>query len=504
MSGTGSRFLRAGYKNIKPLVRIFDKQIVRYIVEKFSPSDNFIFICRKEHLNNPEIELKLFLKTLAKNVKVCAVGNHKLGPVHSITEIKNELNLNDEIIVNYCDFDWRWDYSAFKKWLSIEKPISAICAYIGFHPHYINPAPYAHIKCEQHNLTKIKEKASYTKYRHEEPAASGTFYFKSAKILLDACNWLKEKNETINNEFYVSLIFNYFPEKNLRCLVYYIENFMQWGTPEDLNEFRFFARKVPFKFKRQEIDSTALLLMAGQGNRMKEIDKIKKPYLKISNKYLYDFCTQNFYSKENNILVISGDEQDKEFLKKETKFSNTSVGFTKSSVETLLKFLENNKLENSKGILIMPCDASIDLNWNKFLEFLNNKEQIDGIVFSYKNYPLAKWMPNQYSWLEEGSNNKINKIGLKKGWNNEFSNPIVTGYFWFPNIGKLKNRLEKFKILKMESEKELSIDEFCNFLIQKNRHIYFYPVNDFLCLGVPYEFRAYEYWFNANEKLRFN
>ena len=115
MSGTGSRFLRAGYKEIKPLVKVFEKEIIRYIVEKFDPNDNFIFICRKEHLDKPDIKLEKFLKKIAKNVEIFCVENHKLGPVYSILEIKNELNLNEEIIVNYCDFDWRWDYKAFKK-----------------------------------------------------------------------------------------------------------------------------------------------------------------------------------------------------------------------------------------------------------------------------------------------------------------------------------------------------------------------------------------------------
>ena len=157
MSGTGSRFFNAGYKKIKPLINVFDKSIIKYIVEKFSPLDNFIFICRQEHLDNNEIQLKKYLESLAANVKVYEVDNHKLGPVHSILEVRNSINLDQEIIVNYCDFDWRWNYSNFKDWIKIEAPEAALCVYSGFQPHYINPAPYAHIKCDQHNLIEIKE-----------------------------------------------------------------------------------------------------------------------------------------------------------------------------------------------------------------------------------------------------------------------------------------------------------------------------------------------------------
>ena len=47
MSGTGSRFAAKGYKKIKPCIEVFEKPIIKYIVEKFSYQDNFIFICRE-------------------------------------------------------------------------------------------------------------------------------------------------------------------------------------------------------------------------------------------------------------------------------------------------------------------------------------------------------------------------------------------------------------------------------------------------------------------------
>jgi len=243
MSGTGSRFSAKGYKEIKPLVPVFGKPIIKYIIEKFSTEDDFIFICREEHLLNKELNLKNYLSSLAPKTKVLSVENHKLGPVHSLLEIKKYIDNENEVIVNYCDFDWRWNYSDFKEWLLEEKPSAALCVYSGFHPHYINPAPYAHTRNHQNHILEIKEKESFTKYREEEFAASGTFYFSTGKLLVEACEWLLNKDEKINGEFYVSLLFNYFPSKKLRSLVYVIKNFMQWGTPEDLEEYIFFAKK---------------------------------------------------------------------------------------------------------------------------------------------------------------------------------------------------------------------------------------------------------------------
>ncbi len=499
MSGTGSRFAAKGYKEIKPLVPVFGKPIIKYIIDKFSSDDNFIFICREEHLLNKKLDLKNYLNSLAPNTTVLSIENHKLGPVHSLIQIEKHLDINEELIVNYCDFDWRWDYNEFKKWLLIEKPKAALCVYSGFHPHYINPAPYAYTRNNQNHVLEIKEKESFTNYREEETAASGTFYFSSASLLLDACKWLVKKDENINGEYYVSLLFNYFPLKGLRTLIYSIKYFMQWGTPQDLEEYIFFGKKIPLNFKKRKINCPLIILMAGKGNRMKSINDIKKPYLEINKSNLFQICTQNFMSKKNNICAINGDIEDEKNAESFLDLKRVIVGQTASSVETLYLALQKSELPDSEEVFIMPCDAAIDFDWDeRFNQFKNNKE-VEAIIFSFSNYPHARWVPNQFGWLDLNKDDSVRKVGYKKGWNQDFSNPIVSGYFWFPNVGRLKTDLELFLETINATTKEPSIDEFCGFLIKNNKKVFSYNVKDFLCLGTYQEFRAYEYWLNANE-----
>ena len=151
---------------------------------------------------------------------------------------------------------------------------------------------------------------------------------------MDACRWLVKKEEKINGEFYVSLLFNYFPLKGMRTLTYFIKYFMQWGTPRDLEEFIFFAKKVPLEFKNNLISCPILTLMAGKGNRMKSIDKAKKPYLKINKTLLFKFCTRNFKSNKDNFLLLTVIKKMKN-IKIFSGSEQIFVGETKSSVETL-------------------------------------------------------------------------------------------------------------------------------------------------------------------------
>ena len=126
-------------------------------------------------------------------------------------------------------------------------------------------------------------------------------------------------------------------------------------------------------------------------------------------------------------------------------------------------------------------------------------EELEGIVFSFSGYPYAYWNPTQYGWLKLNDDKSIKKIGYKTGWNLDYSNPIVTGHFWFPSIERLKINLEIFYSTLKEEYKEQSIDDFCQFLIEKGKKVNSHEVDDFLCLGTPDEFRTYEYWLEANE-----
>lgn len=51
MTGYGSRFVAAGYKELKPFIPVMGKPIIEWIVKGMYPEEEqFIFVCRGEHL----------------------------------------------------------------------------------------------------------------------------------------------------------------------------------------------------------------------------------------------------------------------------------------------------------------------------------------------------------------------------------------------------------------------------------------------------------------------
>ena len=47
MSGLGQRFINAGYKIPKPLIKVDNKSIISHVVNMFPGIDSVIFICNK-------------------------------------------------------------------------------------------------------------------------------------------------------------------------------------------------------------------------------------------------------------------------------------------------------------------------------------------------------------------------------------------------------------------------------------------------------------------------
>ena len=88
----------------------------------------------------------------------------------------------------------------------------------------------------------IQEKKPYTDNRRQEFASSGTYYFASARIMCAAFQTVVEQDLRTGGEYYVSLAYKPLLAERKPVAVYPLQHFMQWGTPEDIAEYRTWSR----------------------------------------------------------------------------------------------------------------------------------------------------------------------------------------------------------------------------------------------------------------------
>ena len=243
MTGLGSRFKNAGYKELKPLILVEGKPIIEHVIKLYPGEDDFLFIVRKEHIETtPIIDV---LKKLCPKGKIKIIKGHKLGPVYAVTQVFDQISDSKPTILNYCDFYMNWDYLDFKTFTIQSGCDGAIPCYTGFHPHLLHKNNL-YASCKVNNkleLLEIKEKFSFESDKSKAYHSGGNYYFKSGETLKTYCNKLITNKESLNGEYYASLVYNNMCKDGLKTLVYdKINHFCQWGTPFDLEEYNYWSQ----------------------------------------------------------------------------------------------------------------------------------------------------------------------------------------------------------------------------------------------------------------------
>ena len=248
MTGYGSRFVAAGYKDLKPLIRVQNIPIIEWIVKGMYPKGtDFLFVCRKEHLDTIP-ELKETLMRIAPNCKIADIDNWvKKGPVYDVLRAGSLIDNDEPCIINYCDFYMTWDYEKFCRDVSERKCFGAIPCYTGFHPHLlIEKNLYAScLRDENDDLIEICEKFSFEKDKTKAFHSPGVYYFSSGAVMKKYCTELVESGISINGEYYASLPYNFMVKDGLKVWVpANVKYFCQWGTPEDMQDYLFWTESL--------------------------------------------------------------------------------------------------------------------------------------------------------------------------------------------------------------------------------------------------------------------
>ena len=208
---------------------------------------NILFVCRKEHLDSiPDMESRL--KKIAPTARIFAVADWvKKGPVFDVLRAESEIADVEAAIINYCDFYMTWDWEKFKSDVKKCGCYGCIPCYTGFHPHLL-PKKNLYASCkvdENENLTEIREKYSWEYDKTKTLHSPGVYYFRTGALLKTYCKKLVDCGEMLNGEYYASLPYNFMVKNGLKVWVpANVEQFCQWGTPEDMKEYLFWTECV--------------------------------------------------------------------------------------------------------------------------------------------------------------------------------------------------------------------------------------------------------------------
>lgn len=508
MSGFGERFRRAGYALPKPLIEIDGKPIIAHIIDMFPGEDNFTFICNRDHLTEPAYRMDETIRRYCPTARVVGIDAHKLGPVHAVLQIADLIDPLQPVVVNYADFTCYWDWSHFREFVKKSGCHGAIPAYKGFHPHSLGTTNYAYMREENGWVLDIQEKQPYTDNRMEEYASSGTYYFASGQLMLDAFRATKLMDLNVGGEYYVSLAYKPILLTDKNVAVYDLQHFMQWGTPEDVAEYCMWSdafRRLadPSYAHVPRAGGVILIPMAGLGERfIREGYLTPKPLVSVSGKPMVAQAAADLPVADHHVFVLrqnmGGSQKIAEFLQE--FFPNARCvmldDLTDGQARTALlgwhALFQSN--EDFGPLTIAPCDSGA-LYKTEYLYALLNDASTDVIVWVTRGYTNAIRNPNMYGWVEcEQGADLVSRVSVKKPLTDTRHDPIIIGTFTFRRGGDFVRAVDRMIARDARVNGEYYVDTCIEDALALGLKVRILEVDSYLCWGTPNDLRTFEYW----------
>ncbi len=246
MSGIGKRFKDVSYTVPKPLIVVSGKPIIQHVIEMFPGDHAFIFICNKEHLATTD--MKDVLLALVPSAVIIPIDAHSKGPVYATKLAFPFIKDNEDVMISYCDYAMDFDFDGMIKIIKENGYAGAVPSYTGFHPHLLHKNVYGGIlRSDNGQMLDYKEKHSFTENKMDSHHSSGAYYFSNGKEFKKYADELSDSNISINGEKYTSMMYYLYLRDGKKIYVPEAQKFMQWGTPEDLEEYEAWARCIKEK-----------------------------------------------------------------------------------------------------------------------------------------------------------------------------------------------------------------------------------------------------------------
>lgn len=506
MSGFGERFRRAGYEVPKPLIEIDGKPVIAHVIDMFPGEQEFIFICNQDHLNQTDYRMEAILHEYCPTGRVIGIPAHKLGPVHAVRQVGNLIDQERPVIVNYCDFTCYWDWHHFKQFVAANQCVGAIPAYKGFHPHSLGSTNYAYLHEVNGWVKDIQEKQPFTNNRMKEYASSGTYYFASGKVMNEAFRMTMDQELKVDGEYYVSLAYKPLLAANQLVAVYQLQHFMQWGTPEDVAEYKHWSlafRRLMADERKVAMPRGSLLIpMAGLGQRfVNEGFSVAKPLIPVSGKPMVTQATEDLPIAVHHAFIMRADMPGYQEISEELKriypdaIIKTLPGVTEGQACTALVGLD--ALELQIGIAPGPltigaCDSGALYYINAFQKLVDDPK-VDVIVWGVRGHGNAVRHPEMFGWIK-AENGCIRAISVKTPLESPATDPIVIGTFTFRRAEDYRRVVEHLIARNGQVNGELYIDSCINDAIELGLRCHLFEIDSYLSWGTPSDLRTFEYW----------
>ena len=242
-----------------------------------------------------------------------------------------------------------------------------------------------------------------------------------------------------------------------------------------------------------------LIPMAGDGSRFKKVGiKTPKPLLITDNEPMFVKSAKSLPSADLYIFVCRSDHIINSNLKEliNINFSNNIIieidKLTKGQASTCM--LAKPHIDKDAILTIGACDNDMIYS-ESVIDKFNTDENVDGLVWTFKNNISVLKNPNMYGWVK--TENDINALGISCKVpisDNPINDHAVVGAFSFKKAECFFESYEKLINDRITINGEYYIDSLVDLAIKNGNNFLINKVDKYICWGTPDDYNEYRYW----------
>jgi len=226
MAGEGSRFMNAGYSFPKPLIDVEGKPMIQRVVENLSFDADFIFLVRKEHLDQYQIEGLLDVVT-AGRYEIVVVDKLTQGAACTVLLAKDYINSGEALMIANSDQIMEYSPENFSLLTMLTEHKDYIWTFNATNPKW--------------SFAKTNTSGRIVKVAEKNPisdiATCGIYYWERGREFVTFAEEMIKRDLRVNGEFYTCPVYNVAIERGREVYPFYVDKMWGIGTPEDLNAY---------------------------------------------------------------------------------------------------------------------------------------------------------------------------------------------------------------------------------------------------------------------------
>jgi dTDP-glucose pyrophosphorylase len=236
MSGKGTRFADIGYLLPKPLIPVSGKPMILRVIESMPEADRWIFIVRKEHVEQYSID-KLIISAVPKAEVI--VDENPVGQASTCMLAMSYVDKNDSLFIAACDNAFVYDKKKYASLLTDVSIDAIVWTFTEDSLLEVSPKSWGWIKLENDGVTinTVSVKVPVSENPRHDHAVVATFFFRRAQDFMDAFAIMKEEDYKINNEFYIDSMPIFLKKLNKKSVIFDVDLYIGWGKPSDLYDY---------------------------------------------------------------------------------------------------------------------------------------------------------------------------------------------------------------------------------------------------------------------------